>query len=147
MHVQRLQHHKIHCQYIFAYHTFQQQPFTRSQGSYLPKKRVNKCLWFLIILDLIHLANQSLPIYMDIQIYLKYNDSYRLHVLGKGVGMCVKNLISHTVGEVHCANSMYAKWTKKSWKKVEEKKTLTWISNVIARPCVHQTTCMKYHIT
>lgn len=67
------------------------------------KKRVNKSLWFLIILDLIHLANQSLPIYMDIQIYIKYNDSYRLHVMGKGVGVCVKKLI----GDVHCANYMY----------------------------------------
>lgn len=33
------------------------------------KKGVNKCLWFLISLDLIHLANQSLPKYIYGHIY------------------------------------------------------------------------------
>lgn len=54
----------------------------------------------------------SYILYMDIQIYIKYNDSYRLHVLGKAVGVCVKNLISHTVGEVYCANYMYGEQKK-----------------------------------
>lgn len=48
-------------------------------------------------------------IYMDIQIYFKYNDFYRFYVLGKGVGVCVKNFILYIVGEVYCVNSMYVK--------------------------------------
>lgn len=46
-------------------------------------------------------------LYMDIQIYIKYNDFYRFYVLGKVVGVCVKNFILYIVGEVYCVNYMY----------------------------------------
>lgn len=82
-------------------------PFSNNllQGSYLPKKKSEQ----MFVISHYFGPNsfgkpESSYIYMDIQIYIKYNhDSYRLHVMGKGVGVCVKNLI----GDVHCANYMY----------------------------------------
>lgn len=108
------------------------------------KKRVNKCLWFLIILDLIHLANQSIPIYIWTYRYTSNTIMTPIDFMWwerEWGSVCEKPYRWCALCKLHV-------WWTKSKKEVE-KKMLTWISNVKARPCVHQTTChcMKYHIT